>query len=356
MLHHTHRRLRSLRNLVAGFMLCLLAASLGGCIEREETIQVDADGSVAIILSYAADSEDKLAKAGVPSEKDGWTIERRTETTSDKKTRHVVTATQRFAPGKALPATYAHSDDPDRDLQLHLPTTVRVEQRGDGTYYHFHRVFQGRPYAWWNLVEIREMNESLGKQIEQKKEKGEEITAEDWKHVLREQIAAQAASKLALARQAFKDAFPGAPLDHWGRAFRRAASALDDVNIDEVVPLLQAPDEEGHGEKLNEKIQQWEVFINRAIRDAVAAQGYGDKSMAGFDEALRKLNLRKQYTEQVLASKFKVRVVLPGEVVGSNTFEHEDGVPTWTVAGKQLMDRDVELLATSKVSRKPATE
>jgi len=38
--------------------------------------------------------------------------------------------------------------------------------------------------------------------------------------------------------------------------------------------------------------------------------------------------------------------------VGSNAMATEQGMPTWRVSGKHLMDRDVELLATSRVARR----
>ena len=84
----------------------------------------------------------------------GWQVSASQEKDTDGKvTKHVLTAVQEFAPGQPLPGVDGDPGDPDRSLYVQYPTTVTVDQRDDGTYYHFRRVYPARSFAQVNAFD-----------------------------------------------------------------------------------------------------------------------------------------------------------------------------------------------------------
>src|SRR5262249_27319264 len=69
----------------------------------------------------------------------------------DGKPRLTRTATLSVAAGQAIPDSYATPDDPRYAVGLRFPTSLAVERRPDGTYYHFRRTYLHRDdarYTW----------------------------------------------------------------------------------------------------------------------------------------------------------------------------------------------------------------
>ena len=131
----------------AAVLLCALA----GCMRRKETITINPDGRVNISLEYDGGLADVTEGDAMPSEASGWQVvteERVTETDDGKPSKEMtITGEASFEPGGPLPFTFGDPDDPYFDAYLHFPTTLVVEERPDGTYYHFYRVYDSRPWA-----------------------------------------------------------------------------------------------------------------------------------------------------------------------------------------------------------------
>src|SRR5690606_6123302 len=105
---------------------------LTGCLERSETIKVKPNGQVDVTLVIKAVKAGELAMGRGRSRRSGWTVDTKDQP-QDKKV--VMTATQTFASGAALPANDADPGDPLAKAYIQFPTTVKVERRSDGTYY-----------------------------------------------------------------------------------------------------------------------------------------------------------------------------------------------------------------------------
>ena len=136
-----HKKIRAY-----GAAAALTLAAFAGCVERDEEIVIAPDGSVVMTLTHKGDEENILGSDAMPSAASGWEVTRSTEKENDK-TRYVLKSERRFAAGEQLPRTFAAAGDPDVDLYLDFPTTLRIEKRADGTYYYFRRVYTPRRWA-----------------------------------------------------------------------------------------------------------------------------------------------------------------------------------------------------------------
>jgi hypothetical protein len=201
------------------------AATLGlaGCLERRETITVDPDGTVTIEARFSTGSEAELYEGdAVPLPAGGWIVDESVEIDDDEQERFHLVAEALFPPEAQLPDNYAMPGDPDTDLYLQFPTTVTIEDRPDGVYYHFHRRYSGR--GWARIEALRELlvDEKL-KELEGTPL--EEYTRRDHVLVLRSYADFEAAKMLTFARAAFLEVTPDSRVQ--GRARHRAYRAAD---------------------------------------------------------------------------------------------------------------------------------
>ena len=111
-------------------VLALAGLVLAGCIERKETITVDADGRVAFVVEHVTDSHDELYLGDpVPSLDNGWLVEESVEVDDEGEETFTLRAEAAFPPGLELPSNYAARTDPDPDIALQFPTTLAIEAR-----------------------------------------------------------------------------------------------------------------------------------------------------------------------------------------------------------------------------------
>ena len=323
----------------------LLVLSLGGCLEREETLKVQEDGTVEVTITLTADSPQELDSAPAPEARDGWSV-RQSLKGEGQKAKHVLTASRRFAPGDTLPSCDAPPGADDAHLHLQFPTDVRIEKRADGTYYHFRRVFEARPSAWWNRVEDRGAYERLADRVGQK---DKPLSAQEWSDAVRELLQVQVGRKLTVARRAVLEAAPEFPQDRWLKAYGQVVRMGRDAETSELVAILQRPESPERNTAVSEVAQEWEDRVEAAIRKALAAEGLDQIQLSAFDKARARINRQNQITSQVEGESFVVHVAFPGRPVGSNADEQSDGVHTWRFRGNRLMDRNYELLATARV-------
>ncbi|MBU0616972.1 MAG: hypothetical protein KKI02_04590, partial [Planctomycetes bacterium] len=145
----------------------LLAAVLllPGCLERKETIRIDRDGSVQIRVELEGDPGDFAAGDALPDKHTGWKAQDEFETDDDGKEKQRRIATRRFAAGQPLPESYADPDDPQYGIALMFPTTLEIERRADGTYYHFKRVYEARAQARYTVH--RELFKQIFKELDE---------------------------------------------------------------------------------------------------------------------------------------------------------------------------------------------
>jgi hypothetical protein len=122
---------------------------------------------------------------------------------------------------------------------------------------------------------------------------------------------------------------------------------LDTLDYPRIVKLLGSDEEEAlalEARRFDEKAAQgFETLLRSEC-------GYTDGQVRRFQDAYQGRVRAFEITEDLCAENFEIVVKLPGELVGANG-EAEGSTVTWRFGGKRLRDRDVLLMATSRVGR-----
>jgi hypothetical protein len=338
------------RRTVNLMLVAAFAASLGlaGCLEHRETITVDPDGTVTIEARFTTGSEAELYEGdAVPSPAGGWIVDESVEIDDEEKERFHLVAEAVFPPEVQVPANYAVPGDGDTDLYLQFPTTVTIEDRPDGVYYHFHRRYPGR--GWAQIEALRELlvEEKLKKL---KDTPLEEYTRQDHVLVLRSYADFEAVKMLTFARAAFLEVTPDAPQDKWLKVHAAIHEVKGELETDRIARLMEIEDEQERDEALEAEGKQWEERTLKRLQEAVREHcGYGGRQMSDF---LRRYERNRRFfeiTSDLGDDAFEITVVLPGTIVGSNADSTEGNRATWKFSGQRFRDRDVELMATSRL-------
>ena len=320
---------------------------LVGCLERTETITVEPDGTVLIEAVFKTDQEGELYEGdAIPSDAGGWLVELDEVDQEDGQRRYQLTAQGEFGPQFELPENYAVPGDPDTQLYLQFPTTVEIENRADGVYYHFHRTYLAR--GWAHIEALREV--LLDEPTKKLKDKDDDdFTPADWKLVARSYTDFEAAKLLTFARDAYLETTPDAAQDAWLDvlgAFRQLQGELD---LDAIAEVMQIDDEDERDEAIAREVKAWEEksfkTLDTSLRDFC---GYGGSRMKEFMRRYERRLKDYDVTRGLGDDAFTITVVMPGEIVGSNADDTSLDRATWKFSGRRFRDRRVELMVTSR--------
>jgi hypothetical protein len=337
----------------------ILAATLvlAGCLERKEKLVISADGSATLTLAFKTDSLDELDQGdAAPTIDGGWWIEQRSQRKRmpvvpigedprrEPQMEHLRTAELHLPAGVPWPANYAAIGDVDPDVYLQFPTSLTIERRADGVYYHFRRVYQPRQWAQLDL-----MRQSLQEELE--KAAADELGERRSVELARTLAQLEVIKHLHWARQAFRAAAADLPQDVWLSLATSLGRVGTEVDVQPLVRLVAAP----KGIERNQDAVQQELvalrdWIDRRMEEKIkSVPGFGGRHLAAF---LRRYDWhRRSYevTEDLGDDQFEITVQMPGEIVGTNALSVQDATVAWAFPGSAVRDREVELMVSSRV-------
>ena len=326
-----------------------VAMLVAGCVDRKERITIRPEGTVLLEADFSTDSFNELYGDdgdAVPSLAGGWLVEESIEVDDDGDNEYHLRAEAIIPPEISLPSNYAPLGDPTPDVYLQFPTTITVEDRDDGTYYHFRRVYERR--SWADLATRRRLilDEPL-KQMEGK-ELGEMSPQEQTK-VLRAFVDFEVAKIMTFARSAYLETTPNAPQDDWLFVHEDLMRLKSEVDYVRLLTILAIPDQEERDEALQEEAERWEEAAAHRLQKTIRTNGrYGGSQLRSF---LQRYEWHKRYhkiSEDLGDDSFEITVDMPGEIVASNADSVGQRTATWKFDGTQMRDRDIELMVTSR--------
>lgn len=359
-----HNRLTKNATIVmSSFLVCT------GCVEREETITIGVDGAVTVELEYEGTQEEMSQGDAMPSAVSGWDVTRTTKKDGDDVT-EMLTSGRRFAPGEELPWTFAAADDPDADLYLDFPTTVRIEHRTDGVYYYFHRAYAPRRWAdiqrWEEFFFDNEVKKLSEKPVE-------ELTVEERVKIVEAFAGMEAIKQLQFCKTAIAESHPDLAVEY-GLMARRAlinyyAQLLfeqeGDGSFEGIIERCGALPEDQQGECFDEEAERilgeaYDIYIQSLREEA----GLTPSEIAAFELAYERAEHYRKITEQLGGHNFEIRVKMPGTIIAHNALDDDVDVDedenTSTVEfefdGKSFRDNSHELIAVSRLNHKTARE
>ena len=331
-------------------LLATLALLLAGCLEREETIRVDRRGAVHMDVEISGDPGDFATGDALPTEATGWKVQDRIETDDEGEQTQHRRATCDFRPGEPLADSYAEPGDPQYGVALMFPTTLTIERRRDGTYYHFQRIYESRAQARYSIHQ-----ELLKEELDAIQQFGEE-DPEELTEQQRRQVIGVLRTLEALKQAEYLAAGAAALQEEWPQDYRLVLrSALLDhftsADVTEVVELLGEPQSPERDQAINafgtELIESARDVLQRQMKKLRVPAGQVELFFAAYDEE----QARRAVTEDIEDESWEVRIELPGEIIAHNGTSVDGPFIVWTFPGKAIFDRDHVLMVTSRVSR-----
>jgi len=337
----------TIRSLCLFSVLCIIT----GCVERDEKIHIHDDGSIALQVQFKADEQTELYPGRTPTESDGWTIQEKSETNLKGETKHYLTALKEFPSIEAMPFNYAgqNAGELEAALYLQFPTGLSIEYRDDGTYYHFRRVYQNRPWADINwirdqVVKLQSFDETLLLR------NPNDLTDDERVKLIRLMAEVEIRKKLKFARWSYLDITPEAPQDGWLRVRQESLDLLSELNYEHVIGLMKDNETEAGQSALNAAVEAFDNAIDERIASALSnLDEYSDTRLRLFDERYRWHQRYHIITEDLGAEALSITVQMPGTIVGSNATTATQREATWQFSGQWLRDSNYELIVTSRI-------
>jgi hypothetical protein len=324
----------------------VLLSFLAGCLVRKETIRVARDGSVDYQVAMEGNTENEVRDAEGPDPALGWQDVQLFSTTDDKgkETWHR-TASMRVPAGGSLPDRFL-AQPPPYGVFLQFPTEVTIEQRADGQYYHFRRVYQPVPwrvYDWYRFRQLED-DEKIKAILALDKE---QWTEEDYRMVAAALMRVKIDQQMFLLREAMRSAAPDLPQDTWLLIRQSLIDLAEKYDWSQIKEALALPKEDRE-KRLEQLGDAFEQAVDRAFQQACENHIPGTR-LAAVQAELQLVSKRFETINGYGGQGFEITVYLPGELVGHNGDDVVDGGVRFKLGGYFFRDRPHELLATSFV-------
>jgi hypothetical protein len=343
-------RRRSTFGRLAGPTALLVILYAAGCLQRKEIITVRPDGGVDFRIEMAGEpAEFAVGGDALPDRATGWDVEDETRTDAEGKETQTRRAQLHVAAGRPLPDSYADPRSPLYEIALRFPTELHVERGPDGTYYHFRRTYYARESARYEYYREALQDNPAFKAVIGKNP--EELTDEQREDLLRVVRVIE-----ALERAEFVHTASGVAGEKWPQHYelllrRTLLDHYADADVQPVLDLLAQHASPQRDARVNEWVEADHAAAERALRERLRELGLpraqADVFLATYEQEVA----RRKVTRDCADDAWTVELRLPGELLAHNADEVRDGIAIWKFPGKALMDREVLLLATSRVDR-----
>ncbi|MCP4251632.1 MAG: hypothetical protein GY778_31730 [bacterium] len=341
---------KSRKPVIGCLLLTALAGAGYGCIKRSETIRVEPDGTMHLLVEFEGDLDDVRQGGALLNDPGPWTVEDKIVTKEEGKQEIHRRASLILPPGVEVPTDYAGRDEELSEVALKFSTSLDIERRPDGTYYHFKRVYRRRDWARIAYFRRKFVDESLEKLEDRKIE---DLNADERDQIARDLVGFEMIKTVVMAEAAAASIKPALRQDDWLAMHQAIQDVFRQVETDRVIELLQMEGDEAKEQidlevgKINARIKD---RIDRILTERDLAGGLGEAFWAAVDRQ-RRLHA---VTEDLQDEGYEVRLQLPGRIVGHNSLVgiHDGGVVEWEFECDALNDRDQVLLATSVVERR----
>lgn len=339
---------RVLGRLLVAIWVIGLIFIMSGCIERTETIHVEPDGTVYLQVVFRGDPDDIRTGDALLSQPGPWSVVDTVQLQDDGSEKLIRTATLTIKPGERLPDQYCPENSDLSGVALSMPTFLRIEEKSDGTYYHFRRDYERRDWACINyfrrkLVE-HELEAIQGKKLA-------DVPAEQRESLVRGLVEYEKAKVIGLAWAANETLYPQLEQDQWLVLRQGLDDVYNRIDIKRIVEILQMKDQQA-GEEIRPLTEEISLQIHRVISQTLSEVDATGLRGQRFVEQFEIERQRHMISEDLQDESWQVSVQLPGRLVGHNGDYVEGNVVIWKFAGDAINDRDQTLMATSVVAKK----
>lgn len=340
-----------MKRILIATLSVLIAAGTAGCLERKETIRVHRDGGVAMHVEISGDPADFSDSDALPERDSPWrAADRMEKDPENEKEKQIRVADREFAAGQELPDAYLEPRDEWHDVVLQFPTTVAIDKREDGVYYHFKRIYKARQEARYNA--IREQNPELFEEVKSFSGKAPEELSDDQRIKIVTALLVTEAAKQSEFMQAGIDAMKEKWPQHYGLLVRQELmDHYNRIKPAEVAGLLAQPQSAERDARINRLGERTLAEGRESIHELLRKLDVPSREIDQFFDAANIEEQRRLVTEDIGDECWTVEVHMPGRIVASNATSADQSAAVWEFNGKCMNDRDHVLMVTSKVER-----
>ncbi len=321
----------------------LLAAT--GCLKRRETIQVQPDGWSRIVVELDGDPQDVMEGDASFADPGPWSVDDEFRTNNDGEQQLCRTAILDIAPGAPFPTHYAGNDEELSKASLTMTTELTLEQRPDGTYYHFKRVYHRRAWAEVGYFRTKLMEEHATRFGDKD---FEDMDRDERLEVARTLINVESTKTVALSQKAARAIQPRLNQLEWLAVRQGISQAFENIDPARMVELLGSPDS---GAEIQAQVRLISEEIERRIAGILDNEDATGGRTQAFLQQLEFQRLAFLISEDLNDEDLEFTLKLPGTIVGHNSLNEapEGGSISWAFGGGALHDRDHVLMASSFV-------
>lgn len=358
-----------------------------GCVKRLEIVAIFPDGTGKLVSSFEGDEADLRRGDAVPTPDSGWQVREHLDVKPadspgepDKRELKLV-ASRRIAVGEEWPDSYAAEGTRLARIAVRFPTQVWTEERPEGTYHHFRRVYRGRRMARIKHLQEKILEQDSIKVLQEKDPAA--LTDDDRRMLVTAFIEVEREKSRAFLDRAVVGLDSPLRQDAWLAARQAAGRAYDRPGLaDEVTEIAKSEDS---GERLQTLEQRIRAEVEAGVRASLAGRSVHHAVIDRVIDGLKLAAEDFEISEDIGDEQWTVTVLLPGRIIAHNAQSSPDHVEDvgedddedesielralmadlreymadgasfesvdWDFDGKALYDADLVLAATSFVPR-----
>lgn len=322
--------------------LTLMALSVG-CVKRAEIIAVMPDGKVELVTFFNGDKDDVLGGSDParpagdppPSSAAGWVVNSKDGKDGDKE-KTTVAATMSLNAGAALPTTYADPNSAVASAATRFNTQIAIEERDNGTYYHFKRTYLRRRWAPFEFHRKQILESDNIKKLMENDPKT--MSPADRKVVVDAMVAVETEQQIELLDMAISSVGNGVPQLAQLAATQQIREFTSQAGLGEkIMETLMSSNGAQNAPELEAKLH---ARIDAAVAKALTDAGTDHSIANATVEALQAARMEFQVSKDLEDDSWDVQVVLPGKVVAHNGSDEPETIEASDLDEPENKDSD----------------
>jgi hypothetical protein len=325
--------------------LLFLAGCLPGCLHRDITYSIGADGTAVVHFVARGDKAD-IERGDLMPPKDSWTVKESEVAKEEGKKEYVYDATRSFARVSEIPPSYATPATRFPEAYLHTPVQFQVKDEENAKVYEFTLTYKARKWKEYQDLQTEIAGPKLMDLVN--RYGFDKLTQDErlsfvaafirWQLRLIYDRVAAAASKAAL------------PTEKAQAILRQTDLAFDTLSSEAAVRKILAQPQDTWGKALEEKKKEAQADSDKILQEVLGAPQDAETLKKVRDDIAAAM-LEWDVTNALGAQSFTVKVQMPGSIVKTNAEKVEGNGAQWNFGGDKFHDTDYVMSVTSRVTK-----
>ena len=328
----------------AWLSLFLLASLLPGCLHREITYTIGADGSAVVHFVARGDKAD-IERNLLPP-KDSWAVKESEVSKEEGKKEYVYDATRSFARVSDIAPNYATPATRFPEAYLQTPVQFQIKDEGNAKVYELTLTYKARRYKEYQdlLTDIAgpRLMDLVNRYGFEKLTKDEQLSffaaCVRWQLRLIYDRIAVALTKAAV------------PAEKAQAILKQTDADFDAMSSEAAVRKILAQPQDTWGKALEEKKQQAQAEADKILQEALGSP-QDAATLRKIRDDVAEATLDWDVTNALGGQSFTVKVQMPGSIVKTDAVKVDGNCAEWNFNAEKFRDTDFVMTVTSRVTK-----